>query len=68
MKPEINQQQTDWISQVEELDDIEASQVNGGSPLNDPSLSVEDKIFLLLMQVMSEFDKQIKEQAQSVRP
>ncbi|VEP13190.1 hypothetical protein H1P_1890005 [Hyella patelloides LEGE 07179] len=30
MKPEFNQQQTNWISQVEELDDSEASQVNGG--------------------------------------
>ena len=35
MKPEFNNQQSDWLNQTEELNDLEAAQVNGGSaPVN----------------------------------
>ncbi|VEP13191.1 hypothetical protein H1P_1890006 [Hyella patelloides LEGE 07179] len=30
MKSEKNQQQTNWLAETEELNDVEASQVNGG--------------------------------------
>ena len=31
MKPEFNNQQSDWLNQTEELNDLEAAQLNGGN-------------------------------------
>ncbi|VEP13188.1 hypothetical protein H1P_1890003 [Hyella patelloides LEGE 07179] len=53
MKPEFNQQQTDWLAETEELDDIEASQVNGGGS---PYPSTES----LLLDLLNRTDKEIR--------
>jgi hypothetical protein len=36
MNSELNNHQTDWIAQAEELNDTEASQVNGGANTTNP--------------------------------
>jgi hypothetical protein len=39
MNSELNNQQTDWLAQTEELNDTEASQVNGGATYSSSSSS-----------------------------
>jgi len=44
MNLEINNQQTDWLAQTEELNDTEASQVNGGEGVAAQIQSLQEKV------------------------
>jgi hypothetical protein len=44
MNLELNNQQTDWLAKTEELNDTEASQVNGGAVANSAAEQREEEL------------------------